>query len=158
MWLDRLPPEYRRRYYTNLAVLAGIVIAIFVIGRLGKQNGALAILALMALLVLFACIWPLVRLLKSSPRPGRAAFALYASWILAYVYFWLALAFPGIPGAGIVGLIGILLMLTFFVVYRKAVFPDLFGGGLRERWKAVRGAQRAERAEFESKIDSFRES
>ena len=25
MWLSRLPPDYRRRYYTNMAILIGLI-------------------------------------------------------------------------------------------------------------------------------------
>lgn len=146
MWLDRLPPEYRRRYYTNLAVISSVLIFLAVVVRLGKRAGTDAILGFIGFLLVFMCAWPLVRLLRCNPRPHRIAFVLYATWILAYAYVCGAFFVPSLAvGVPFAALLGLVLMWVFFIVYRKVIFPDFFGGALQERWRMVREAQRAER-------------
>jgi uncharacterized membrane protein len=51
------------------------------------------------------------------------AFIFYATWILAY------------SGVAIAALLGMVLMLAFFIVYRRLVFPEFFDGGFRTRWQ-----------------------
>lgn len=155
MWLNRLPPEYRRRYYTNLSVIAALILYIFVASRLGQKAGVAAIEALFIFLVAFACFYPLVLLLRYKPRPHAIAFILYGSWICAYAYVIAAAFLNGLPGAGFVLLAGLVLMWTFFAVYRKIVFRSLFDGGFPQRFAAVRAAQRRERADMQSLLDDL---
>lgn len=156
MWLDRLPPEYRRRYYTNLAVIIAFLLFFFNVGRLGKRNGVLTILALFGAVIVFTCIWPLFCLLRSKPRPHPRAFMLYGAWIAAFAYVAAAAVVHGLPFAGIVLLLGVGLMLVFIFAYRKIVLPDLFGGQVRERFQLVREAQRADKKEHELLLESLR--
>lgn len=143
VWLDRLAPEYRRRYYINIAILAGLFLSFIVIGRLGPRDGAIAVGVLMAATVLFSWIYPLVRLIRA--RPGRVPFLIYAAWISAYAYFGVAFFVPWLPAVPIVLILGGVLMCAFYVIYRKIIFPDFFGGKVRARWHAIREAQKAER-------------
>lgn len=147
MWLNRLPPEYRRRYYTNLAAIAGFLVFVGIVARLGKQEGSIAVLAFVGFILLFTCVWPLVRLLQCKPRPKRTAFLLYGAWILAYAYVGAAFFVQGLPGVPVVLVLGCVLMWAFFIVYRRIVFPGMFDGGFKARWHMVREAQRAEQAE-----------
>lgn len=156
VWLDRLPPEYRRRYYTNLAVIIALLLFFFNVGRLGKRNGVLAILALFGAVIVFTCVRPLFYLLQSKPRPHPRAFVLYGAWIAAFAYVAAAAFVHGLPFAGIVMQLGVLLMLVFLFAYRKIVFPDLFGGQFRERFQLVREAQRAGKKEMESLVEPLR--
>lgn len=154
MWLNRLPPEFRRRYYTNLAAIAAFIVFIGVVGRLGKHEGSLAILGFIGFILIFMCAWPLVRLLQCNPRPKQTAFIFYATWILAYAYVGAAFFVRGLlPGVPLAGLLGLVLMWAFFIVYRAILFPSLFDGGLGTRWQMIREAQRAEREATRSMYD-----
>ncbi len=154
--MNRLPPEYRRRYYTNLAFIAGLLVFFFNIGRLGSHNGPLAVIGLFCFLVVFSCVWPLVQILRYKPRPQRAAFVLYGAWIAAYGYVAAALFVGGLPAFVVVWLLGFVLMCAFLIIYRKIVFPNFFGGEFRKRWQTVREAQRADKDELDSVISSIR--
>lgn len=157
MWLNRLPAEYRRRYYTNLAAIVAFLVFIGIVGRLGKHEASLAILGFIGFLLIFMAVWPLVRLLQCRPRPKRTAFIFYATWIFAYGYVGATFFVPGLPGWPIAALIGMLMMCAFFIVYRGILFPGLFDGGFHARWQMVREAQRADRAARESFMASLRD-
>jgi hypothetical protein len=156
MWLNRLPSEYRRRYYTNVAVIAGFVVFFVIVGRLGKQQASLAILSFIGFLLLFMCVWPLVRLLQCNPRPKRSAFIFYATWIIAYAYVGIAFFVQGLPAVPIAAVLGLVLMWAFLIAHRRVIFPNAFDGGFRTRWQMIREAQRAERAEGDAMLTSIR--
>ncbi len=144
VWLDRLPPDYRRRFYTNTAILVGLLVCFIVIGRLGARDGTIAVEVLMAAAVLFSWIYPVFRLIRA--RPGRTPFIMYAAWTSAYIYVGVAIFVPWLfPSVPIVLIFGGVLMCAFYVIYRKIIFPDFFGGVVRARWRAIREAQKAAR-------------
>ncbi len=153
--MNRLPPEYRRRLYINCSIVAAFVGFFAIVGRLGERDATTAIVWFLALLLLFTAVWPLIQLLRCHPRPKRASFILYAAWICAYAYVAVAtvLRLPGIAAALLVG--GVL-MIAFFVLYRKLIFPDFFKGEFRARWRTIRQAQRDAKAERESLVKRSR--
>jgi len=140
--LDRLPPDYRRRAYINLAIVAAVFIGFANVGRLGKHGGVIAIEWFLGLSVLYLCVWPVVTLVRAQPKPPSSAFLLFASWIAAYAYVGAAIPLKhDLPGDSLALLIGVVLMIAFFVRYRGFLFPRV-----RERFTAVREAQIAEHA------------
>jgi hypothetical protein len=156
MWLNRLPPDYRRRFYTNVAVLCGFVAFIFIVPRLGPTRGTFAIELLLIGIVLFGHVFPLVRLLRAKPRAPRAAFITYVAWIGGYAVFAIGLALQSraIAAGGL--FLAVAGMLTCFVAYRKIILPSIFGGEFRERFSAIREAREADRKERDEFIESLR--
>jgi hypothetical protein len=142
-WLDRLAPDYRRRAYVNLGIVVALLFGVANIGRLGKSGALIAIEWFIGLSVLYLCVWPVVVLVRARPKAPPPAFVLLASWIAAYAY--VAAAIPlkrDLPGDSLALLIGLVLMIAFFVTYRRFVFPRF-----KERFTAVQEAQIAERAQ-----------
>lgn len=161
MWLNRLPPDYGRRYYVNLGIIVALVIFVTNVGRLGQRNAAMAVLSLMALGFAYLCIWPIVSLLRAKPRPGLGAFFLTAAYIIAFAYAFASFFLP-VPASSLAFLAGFVALWSVLIWYRGIVFPSLFGrdgrtDGSRERFGAVREAQRASRAETEALIASLRD-
>jgi len=150
MWLNRLPGDYRRRYYTNLAIFAGLIIAFTNAWRLGPHGLGYAILGFFGLAIVCLCVLPFVRLAKANPKPGPGAFVFCGSWVAAYLYVAVSLFLhPHLPATFLVQTVGFVLMLAFLVTYRKIVFPDLFAGQLRERLATIRAAQRASKRDMD---------
>jgi hypothetical protein len=145
-WLKRLPPDYRRRFYANLAVLAG-VIGFFVLFAHSNAKAQLdEVEALMALSLAWTFFMPLVRFLLAPP--GRGAWIFYALWLTALGVAALSIVvrLPGIVSfASLVA--GTVLMIIFYVVYAKRLLPSFFSGSIGERWRTARAAQKAEREE-----------
>ncbi len=156
MWLNRLPPDYRRRYYTNVAILCGFVAFFFIVPRLGRRGGTIAIEALIVGLILFAHVMPIVRFLRAKPRPGRAAFITYGVWIGSYLAVAFGLFIQSRDLVTVALLIAIVAMLTCYIAYRNIIFPSLFGGGFRERVDVVRAAREADRRDRDAFIESLR--
>jgi len=141
--LDRLPPDYRRRAYINLAIVAAVFIGFANVGRLGKHGGVIAIEWFLGLSVLYLCVWPVVTLVRAKPKPPTAAFVLLGAWIAAYAYVAVEIAFDlRLPGDVLALLAGAVLMVAFFVTYRGFLFPRF-----KERFAAVRAAKIAERSD-----------
>jgi len=160
MWLNRLPPDYRRRYYVNLAIVVALVVFVANVGRLGQRNATMAIVGLMIAGFAYLCIWPIVSLVRAKPRPGTIAFVLAGVYLGAFAYA-LASFFLPVPASGVAFLVGFALLWCLMICYRGVVFPSLFDrdgrmGGFRERARQVREAQRASRAESEAFIASIR--
>lgn len=150
MWLNRLPGDYRRRYYTNLAIFVGLIIILTNAWRLGPHGLGYVILGLFGLAIMCAFVLPFVRLAKANPKPGSGAFIFCGSWVAAYVYVAAsAFSHPHLPATFLVQTVGFVLMLAFLITYRKIVFPDFFGGQVRERWTTIRAAQRASRGDMD---------
>jgi hypothetical protein len=141
--LNHLPPDYRRRAYTNIAILVVLFLLVTNAWRLGQKNGAVAILVLFASVFAFGCVWPVVTLVRAKPRPGRAAFILAGVYIVSFLYVALALALS-LPGSALALLIGVITMWAVVICYRGIIFSSLFSreGGLSDRWKVLRAAQR----------------
>ncbi|MGH7755599.1 MAG: hypothetical protein ACREM8_04850 [Vulcanimicrobiaceae bacterium] len=150
MWLQRLPPDYRRRYYTNLAILAALIIVVTNLWRLGKHNATTAVLVVMCLAFGYACVFPAVKLLRARPRPGVGAFVLAGTYLAAVIYAAASVALP-LPASGLALVLGIVLLWVFMIVYRGIVFSGLFdrNGRFGERFRTVRAAQRASRIDVD---------
>jgi drug/metabolite transporter (DMT)-like permease len=140
----------------NLAIIAGVIVFFVVVGKLGTHQGTIAIIALLLLVLLCTVLWPLFRLLRSKPSPGSAAFILYGAWIASFAYVAASFFVQSLPAPEVALLLGIVLMWAFFIAYRKVLFPSLFAGEFRKRWSIIRQAQRAEKEERESFINSLR--
>jgi hypothetical protein len=156
MWLNRLPPDYRRRYYTNLAIFAALVIFFVVVGKLPPRAGTDAVLGLFGLLVGFMCVWPFVQLARADPRPPRSAYVLCGAWVAAYAlaiagFFVPPLLLFTLPAL----LVGLVLMFASMIVYRRILLPSLFNGQYRERFAAAMAARRADREELNDVIASI---
>lgn len=125
MWLKRLTPDYRRRYYTNLSAILALVLFIVIVGRLDAAKGAGAIEALFLFLILFGIAMPLVRLLRHEPRLPRAAFGLYGAWVFAFFVAAAGFVFPILPAAPTLTALaaGVLLMWIFFIATAKSFSP-----------------------------------
>lgn len=160
MWLNRLPPVYRRRYYTNLAIVVAIVIFVANVGRLGQHNGTIAILTVMDLGFAFLCIWPAVSLLRARPRPGNIAFVLAGAYLGAFAYAFARFFLP-VPGSSLAFLAGYALLCSVLVCYRGIVFSSLFDrdgrmSGFRKRLMILREARRASKGDTEALVASIR--
>jgi hypothetical protein len=85
--------------------------------------------------VLYLTIWPIVKLLRAKPRPGRGAFVFAATYIAAF-----ACGFFPFRGSILMFCVGMVLMWVFFIKYRALLFATLFapGGGLTDEFKALR--------------------
>jgi len=57
MWVKHLPPDYQRRFYTNLAIVIALVLFVTNVWRLGRANGTKAVLALIALLFAYGMLY-----------------------------------------------------------------------------------------------------
>ncbi len=156
MWLNRLPPDYRRRVFTNVAILCGFVAFIFAVPRLGQTGGTIAIEALIVGLILFAHVMPIVRLLRAKPEPGRMAFVIYGIWIGSYVLVAFGLFIQSRTLVTAALLVAIVAMLTCYIAYRKIILPSVFGGDFRERLDVVRAAREADRRDRDAFIESLR--
>jgi len=150
MWLNRLPGDYRRRYYTNLALFAVLIIVFTNAWRLGPNGLGYVILGLFGLAVICLFVLPFVRLAKADPKPGPGAFIFCGSWVAAYLYvITSSFLHPHLPATFLVQTVGLVLMLAFLITYRKIVFPDFFAGRLRERMAIVRAAQIASKGDMD---------
>lgn len=144
MWLSRLPPDYRRRHYTNMAILIGLIALVLNLGRLGPHYGPLAVVLLIGLCLLYLCTWPLLRLVRAKPQAERSAFVLAGAYIAGFVYFTVSFFTP-LPGSFLALIVGVVLLWVFMIKYRGIIFSSLFNrdGAFGERFKAVREAQKA---------------
>jgi hypothetical protein len=155
MWINRLPPDYRRRYYTNIAILCGLGVFIFVVTKLGPGRGTVAIAIFLIALALYGLVFPLVRLLCAKPRPPRAAFIIYGIWIGGYAVAAIGLTFqfPALVVGGF--LLAIVAMSTCLIAYRKIIFPSFSGGEFQKRLTVIREARDADRKERDAFIESL---
>lgn len=144
MWLSRLPPDYRRRYYSNMAILIGLVALVLNLRRLGPHYEPLAVVLLMGLCLLYLCTWPLLRLVRAKPQAERSAYVLAGAYIAGFVYFTVSFLTP-LPGSFLALMVGVVLLWVFLIKYRGIIFSSLFNrdGAIGERLKAVRQAQKA---------------
>ncbi len=134
MWLSRLPPDYRRRYYTNMAILIGLVALVLNLWRLGPHYGPLAVVLLIGLSLLYLSTWPLLRLVRAKPQAERSAFVLAGAYIAGFVYFTVSFFTP-LPGSFLALIVGVVLLWVFLIKYRGIIFSSLFNrdGAFSER-------------------------